>query len=409
MMDKNLYADYFVRPIESPIRALFPYLKDPSIVGFAGGNPAVDVFDVAGLRAAMSEAMCAPADGWAQYAATDGLPRLRQAIIGYMGRLGAQVDEASLLLTAGSQQALDLLARVLVNPGDRIIVERPTYPAAIQTFKSAGAHVIGVDSEPDGICMPHLRRILETSGPGNKPKALYCVPTFGNPTGRTFSEQNRRDLLALASEFGLLIIEDDPYSALKFEPLDVPSIHRLAQRDASTSDLVVYLSSLSKVMAPGMRIGWIVGAASLVRRCAVAKQSVDLCSSTWTQAAAAVYIEAGRLEAHLPHACKVYGERAQAMQSSLSTLLGDRFEFDAPRGGMFIWGRFPAKVNSQALLKECIAQGMVFVPGDAFYADNADSSTARLCFSMCSPERIEEGVRRLAKALDGYESAQVVA
>lgn len=405
-MDQK-FADYFVKPLESPIRALFPYLKDPSIIGFAGGNPAVDVFDVAGLREAMAEAMCASADGWAQYSATDGLPRLRQAIIGYMGRRGAPVDEASLLLTAGSQQALDLLARVLVNPGDRIIVERPTYPTAIQTFKSAGARLVGVDSGPDGICLAHLRSILVESSAGGRPKALYCVPTFGNPTGRTFSAQNRRGLLALASEFDLLIIEDDPYSALSFESLDLPSLHRLAQQDASTSGLVVYLSSLSKVMAPGMRIGWMIGAAALVRRCAIAKQSVDLCSSTWTQAAAAVYLEAGRLEAHLPRACEVYAERALAMQSCLSSLLGDRFEFDAPRGGMFIWGRFPARVNTQALLKACIAQGVVFVPGDAFYADDADGSTARLCFSMCSPDRIEAGVRRLAQALDRYQAGQV--
>ncbi len=399
MIDQK-FSDYFVDPLGSPIRALFPYLRDPAIIGFAGGNPAADVFDVQGLRDAMFEAMGSPADGWAQYSATEGLPRLRQAVVGHMQRLGTEVEDASLLLTAGSQQALDLLARVLVNRGDTIVVERPTYPTAIQTFKSAGATLVGVNSGPDGICIDELRAILERTALERRPKALYCVPTFGNPTGRTFSEENRLSLLAVAKEFDLLIIEDDPYSALSFDAIEVSRIYDLAQRDPGTKDLVVYLSSLSKVMAPGMRIGWMMGAPSLVRRCAIAKQSVDLCSSTWTQAAAAIYIEAGMLAEHLQRARKVYAERSNVMATSLRNMLGDRFEFETPRGGMFIWGKFADGVNSQRLLEDCIEQGVVFVPGEAFYSDTPDSSTARLCFSMCTPERIEKGVLRLLEALD---------
>ncbi|OZI71899.1 PLP-dependent aminotransferase family protein [Bordetella genomosp. 12] len=399
-MIDDKFSHYFKNPEGSPIRALFPYLRDPAIIGFAGGNPAADVFDVPGLQDAMAEAMQTPADAWAQYSATEGLPRLRHAILGDMRRRGMVVEDASLLLTAGSQQALDLIARVLVNPGDEILVERPTYPTAIQTFKASGAQLVGVRSTADGICLAHLREILLSRPRHARPKALYCVPTYGNPTGKTFSEANRRSLLALAREFDLLIIEDDPYSALSFEPAGVSRMYDLAQGDPQTQDRVIYLSSLSKVMAPGMRIGWMVAAPSLVRRCAIAKQSVDLCSSTWTQAAAAVYLEAGRLDAHIERARRVYAQRAQAMQTALHDLLGERFAFERPGGGMFIWGKFSDGISAQAVLEHAIRAGVVFVPGTAFYADQPEGSTARLCFSMCTPERIGEGVARLRRALD---------
>lgn len=399
------FSTYFQEPVGSPIRALFPYLRDPAIIGFAGGNPAADVFDVRTLRDAMLQAMDGPADGWAQYSATDGLPALRQAIIKYMAGAGLAIESEGLLVTAGSQQALDLLARVLVNPGDVILFERPTYPTAIQTFRAAGAQLLGVDTGDDGICIDHLRSILQAPPPAARPKALYCVPTFGNPTGRTMSRRNREALVQTAREFDLLIIEDDPYSALAFEALDLPSLYEIAQRATDTQDQVVYLSSLSKIMAPGMRIGWMAGTPALVRRCAIAKQSVDLCSSTWTQAAAAIYLDGGHLDAHLQKARAVYRERAQAMQSSLCDTLGDRFAFEPPLGGMFIWGRFRGGIDAQALLERCIREGVVFVPGPAFYPDAPDPATARLCFSMCTPDRIQEGVRRLARALDGVQAA----
>jgi 2-aminoadipate transaminase len=399
----NNFADRFRSPEGSPIRALFRYLNDPAIVGFAGGNPAPDLFDADGLREAMTRAMELPATSWAQYSATEGVGSLREALASYMSEHGQPIDPASIVVTASSQQGFDLLTRVLLNPGDTVAVENPTYTTALQALKLAGASIAGIQSDHDGLDTSALEQWLMESREGSTLKALYIVPTFANPSGATLSLHRRRHLVELAVRHDFIVIEDDPYGELRFTGTALPRIVDIARDVPDGQSHVVYLSSLSKIMAPGLRLGWMVGPADILGRCVIAKQTVDLCSSTWTQAAAAIYLSQGRLPHHVKRASEVYSQRANAMTEALLAELGDAFSFQPPEGGMFIWGRFRDDVDANELLTEAIKAGVVFVPGAPFFANRPDTRTARLCFTMCSPERIREGVKRLSAALSTYK------
>lgn len=401
------FSTRFQEPEGSPIRALYPYLINPEVVAFAGGNPAPDAFDVEGLREAMSEAMKRPATSWAQYSATEGVAPIREALAAHMSGKDGDVDPARILITASSQQGFDLLTRVLLNPGDGVVVERPTYPTALQALRVAGAEVIGMDSDAEGLDTVALEALLETRKSGAPIKAVYVVPTFANPSGATLSLARRKHLIELAVRYGFVVIEDDPYGELRFEGTPLPRIVDLARHMSGGEDHVVYLSSLSKVMAPGLRLGWMVASSAILRRCVIAKQSVDLCSSTWTQAAAAVYIAQGRLTGHIARASEIYATRAKTMANALRARLGDQFSFGEPQGGMFIWGRFAVGIDANQLLTQAIEAGVVYVPGAPFYVDRPDPRSVRLCFTMCTPERIEEGVKRLASAVDRHLSLPV--
>jgi 2-aminoadipate transaminase len=402
------FSRHFEAPEGSPIRALFPYLNDPAVIGFAGGNPAPDVFDVDGLREAMSEAMGLPAATWAQYSATEGIPALREALAIHMSAGGYTYDAQSLLVTASSQQGFDLLTRVLLDPGDVVAVERPTYTTALQALRLCGARTEGVESDEAGLDTSALERMLaEREGRADRVKAVYVVPTFANPSGATLSLARRKHLVELAVRYQFVVVEDDPYADLRFEGERLPRIIELARDVPGAEQSVVYLSSLSKIMAPGARIGWLVGHPEILRRCVIAKQSSDLCSATWTQAAAAIYIAQGRLPGHIARARDIYAERARAMCDALRSAAGDDFLFSAPKGGMFVWGRFAADIDANALLTSAIQAGVVFVPGAPFFAGRPDVRTARLCFTMCAPERIRTGVERLVQALEQYRRTPV--
>jgi DNA-binding transcriptional MocR family regulator len=405
----QMFAQRFGDPEGSPIRALFPYLNDPAIIGLAGGNPAPDLFDVEGLRNAMHEAMQSPATAWAQYCATQGLPELREALASRMRTSGSNIAPADLLVTAGSQQGFDLLTRVLVDPGDVMIVERPTYTTALQGLRQAGAHVWGVDGDHEGLDVDALERMLAGAKNRHRIKAVYVVPTFANPSGTSLSMERRVRLLQLAIKWNVLIIEDDPYSDLRYSGEPLPRIFDLTGYVPGSEKHAVYLSSLSKIMAPGLRIGWMAASPDLLKRCAIAKQTVDLCSSTWTQAAAARYISGGYLEPHIERARTAYAERASAMIEAMQTQLAGRFSFAPPSGGMFVWGRFTDGLDTRKLLAHAIDAGVVFVPGAAFYSENGDPSTARFCFSMCAPARIKEGIGRLRTAMDSYRHSEIAA
>jgi 2-aminoadipate transaminase len=385
----------FESPAGSPIRELFKYLGEPGMISFAGGYPATDLFDIEGLRVAQQLAYETPVQ-CLQYGPTDGPPTLRKEIIGLMGRRGARCADNEVMVTTGSQQGLDLLLRVLVAPGDVVLTEQPAYPATLQALRLQQARVVTIPVDADGLDVERLAGLL-ASGQIGRPKLLYTVPTFANPTGATLSAARRKALLSLAVKYRFLIVEDDPYGDLRFSGDPIPSILAMSVEVEGSRDWVIHFASLSKIVAPGLRIGWVAGPSEIVRRCVIAKQTVDLCTAPWTQAIAAAYLASGALERHLPVITEAYRLKCEVLCATLSEQLGDAIDFASPRGGMFVWGRAPG-VDAGELLTRSIAEKVLFVPGRAFFADNVDPMSLRLSFAAPRVEEITEGVMRLKRA-----------
>ncbi|OJA71967.1 2-aminoadipate aminotransferase [Burkholderia ubonensis] len=385
----------FQHPAGSPIRELFKYLGEPGMISFAGGYPASDLFDVDGLSAAAARAYAQPTR-CLQYGPTDGLAELKQQLIALMARRSVTCSPAELVVTTGSQQGLDLLLRVMVAPGDVVLTEQPAYPATLQALRLQQARIVTIPVDGDGLDVDRLDALL-ASGTIAQPKLLYTVPTFANPTGATLSRERRLKLLRLAVRHRFLIVEDDPYADLRFAGEALPSMLALAGEVDGARDWIVHFASLSKIVAPGLRVGWTIAPAEIVRRCVIAKQTVDLCSAPWTQAIAAEYLADGALERHLPRITDAYKRKCAAMCDALRDGLGDAIEFHRPEGGMFVWARIGA-VSSAQLLQHAIANKIVFVPGNAFFADNVDDASLRLSFAAPDVDAIREGVARLARA-----------
>jgi DNA-binding transcriptional MocR family regulator len=391
----------FEAPTGSPIRELFKYLAQPGMISFAGGYPANDLFDRDGIEAAAARAskqttLCL------QYGPTDGLPVLKEELAKLMARRGTRCAPDDLMVTTGSQQGFDLLLRVLVSPGDVVLVEQPAYPATLQALKLQQANVVSLPVDHDGLDVDALAALLEAGTLRGQPRMLYTVPTFANPTGATLSLERRMALLRLAVRYRFLVVEDDPYGDLRFAGEPLPSLLALAADVPGARDWIVHFSSLSKIVAPGLRVGWTIAPAEILRRCVVAKQTVDLCSSPWTQAIAADYLADGALERHLPKIVAAYADKCGALCDALETHMGRSIGFHRPGGGMFVWGRLAAGHDASAYLKACIASKVMFVPGVAFFRDNVDHASLRLSFAAPGVGDIETGVLRMKSALDKF-------
>lgn len=391
------FTEPFAHPSGSPIRELFKYLGQPGMISFAGGYPAADLFDVQGLKAAEALAFESPVR-CLQYGPTDGLPELKEQIVALMGRRGATCSAEELLVTTGSQQGFDLLLRVLVGPGDVVLTEQPAYPAVLQALRLQQAQVVTVPIDDEGLDVAQLGRML-AAGTLGRPKLLYTVPTFANPSGTMLTRARRVALLELAVRYGFLIVEDDPYGDLRFKGSVLPSILALAHEVEGARSWVIHFASLSKIVAPGLRVGWTIAPAEIARRCIIAKQTADLCSSPWTQSIAAHYMAAGSLEQHLPRITEMYGRKCDALCDALEAHFGAAVEFHRPQGGMFVWARIDG-MDSSVLLTNAIEHKVVFVPGKAFFADNVDIHSLRLSFAAPGVDDIREGVRRLKAAFD---------
>lgn len=389
------FTPSFQNPAGSPIRELFKYVSEPGMISFAGGYPASELFDVDGLKAAAERAYAQPVR-CLQYGPTDGLAELKQQLIALMARRNVACTPAELLVTTGSQQGLDLLLRVMVAPGDVVLTEQPAYPATLAALRLQQAHVVTIPVDGHGLDVERLASQLE-AGAIARPKLLYTVPTFANPTGATLSRERRMKLLRLAVQYRFLIVEDDPYGDLRFAGEAVPSMLALASEVDGARDWIVHFASLSKIVAPGLRVGWTIAPAEIARRCVIAKQTVDLCSTPWTQATAAEYLADGALERHLPRIAAAYRRKCDALCDALRDGFGAAIAFHRPEGGMFVWARL-GDVSSDALLQRAIANQVVFVPGKAFFADHVDAASLRLSFAAPDVDAIREGVARLVRA-----------
>ncbi|MFK0115106.1 PLP-dependent aminotransferase family protein [Streptomyces sp. NPDC090994] len=375
----------------SPVRDILAVTARPEVVNFAGGLPAPELFDTEGIAAAY-QAVLAETPGRAlQYSTTEGEPALRAALAARTSARGLATDADDLLVTTGSQQALSLLATALLEPGDTVLVEDPCYLAALQAFGFAGARVIAVPGDAEGPDPEALAELVVRE----RPKLFYTVPTFQNPTGRTMTAGRRAAVASVAARHGLWIVEDDPYGELRFEGERVPWI--AAYEEAR--DRTVLLGSFSKVMAPGLRLGWLRAPAGPRRACAVAKQAADLHTPTVNQLAAARYLADRDLDAHVRRVARAYGERRDAMLAGLADALPAGSRWTRPEGGMFLWATLPAGYDTTALLPRVVRHDVAYVPGAPFYAGEPDRSTLRLCFVTQTPDAIGEGLRRLGEGL----------
>ncbi|WP_380174318.1 PLP-dependent aminotransferase family protein [Kineococcus sp. DHX-1] len=376
----------------SPVRDLLALTGVEDVISFAGGLPAPELFDVDGLRAAYDRALSGPAARRnLQYAATEGDPRLRSLVADRLTRRGLPTDPDDLLVTTGSQQALTLLTTALLSPGDVVAVEEPSYLAALQSFTLAGAELAGVASDDDGALPEAVEEVFRT----RRPAVLYLVPNFANPTGRTLTLERRARIAELAAEHGVWVVEDDPYGELRYTGAPVPP---LAVQPAAAQN-VLHLGSFSKIGAPGLRLGWARLPRAVRPAVVVAKQAADLQTSTVDQAAAAEYLAATDLDAHVAGVVAAYSERRDAMLTALEAALPVGSTWSRPDGGMFTWVDLPGPVDTAEFLPAALRRGVAFVPGEAFFAGEPDRSTLRLSFTTHAPDRIAEGVSRLGRAL----------
>jgi DNA-binding transcriptional MocR family regulator len=394
------FADRLNNVETSAIRELFKLLGKPGIISFAGGFPDSAMFDVDGIREASSQALSIDPGAALQYGATEGFGPLREQLAQFMAHKGASdVRPEDLIVTTGSQQALDLIGKTMISPGDKVIVEGPTFLATIQCFRLYGAELISAPVDGNGVKTDELEQLIAE----HQPKFVYVIPTFGNPSGALLSAERRHKLLEMAVKYQTLIVEDDPYGDLYFHQAPPPSLLALSASVPGSRELLVHCGSLSKVLSPGLRVGWMVAPAELLARATMCKQFSDAHTSTFAQATAAQYLKAGRMPATLDNVRRVYAQRAQTMGDALRQELGDAVEFVQPQGGLFVWARLTGArgqvADGHVFAQRAIDNGVAFVPGAPFFCAAPDHATFRLSFATAAQDKIVEGVARLAKAL----------
>jgi 2-aminoadipate transaminase len=393
------FADRLNNVETSAIRELFKLLGKPGIISFAGGFPDPALFDVEGIRESTDAVLCNNPGPVLQYGATEGYQPLREGISGHMATKGAKVAPEGLIVTTGSQQALDLIGKTMISPGDTVIVEAPTFLATIQCFRLYGAKLVGAPIDADGVDVDRLEQLIEA----HKPKLVYLIPTFGNPSGATLSLERRKRILEIAVRTQTLIVEDDPYGELYFDQPPPPSLLALSADVPGSRDWLAHCGSFSKVLSPGLRVGWLIAPPELLAKATMCKQFSDAHTSNLTQATAAHYLTLNRLPTALAAVRVAYAERARVMAHNLRTVLGDAIDFVPPQGGMFFWvhltGAQGREADAGVFAKKAIEQLVAFVPGAPFYAHDPDASTLRLSFATANVASIEEGIARLGRAL----------
>ncbi|MFD9337970.1 PLP-dependent aminotransferase family protein [Streptomyces sp. NPDC060028] len=375
----------------SPVREILALTERPGVISFAGGLPAPELFDTEGLRAAYDAAFAGSARRALQYSTTEGVPELRAAVADRAAARGLPTGPDDVLITSGSQQGLTLLTTALVEPGDVVLVENPTYLAALQCFGLAGARVVAVPCDEEGMLPDALAEIVARE----RPRLLYTIPTFQNPTGRTLPGARRAAVAEIAARLGLWLVEDDPYGDLRYEGSPVPWL----AAHPGAEDRTALLGSFSKIMAPGLRLGWLRAPAALRRAVVVAKQAADLHTSTVDQLAAAHYLAEADLAAHIATVRAAYRSRRDALLAGLPGALPAGSAWNRPEGGMFVWARLPEGHDATALLRSAIAHGVAFVPGAPFFTGPADARTLRLSFTTHTAGEIAEGLGRLGRAV----------
>src|SRR6516162_8702872 len=393
------YAQRTKTAKSSIIRELLRLTIKPEIISFAGGLPAPEVFPTERFREACDRVLSTQATVALQYGPSEGYIPLRELIVAQMAKYGIVATVDNVLITSGSQQALDLIAKLLINRGDRVLVESPTYLGALQAFDLMGAEYVTVSIDSMGLQTRLLEGALRAG-----PKFMYVLPNFQNPGGVTLSEDRRTQLVWLSDKYGIPIIEDDPYGQLRYEgehikPLVVLDRTNLGRDNGYLLGNVIYLSTFSKVLAPGLRLGWIVAPPDVITRLVQLKQSTDLHTSTFNQMVAYQVAKDGFLDEHVKTIRACYKERRDAMLAALDDFFPPEVKWTHPQGGLFLWVTLPAGVDCMRLFDEALKHNVAFVPGQPFFAQGDSGSHMRLNFSNATPEMLREGIRRLSIAV----------
>jgi 2-aminoadipate transaminase len=382
----------------STIRELLKITEQADLISFAGGLPAPDVFPVNEFKEACIAVLDNSSTLALQYGATEGIYPLREMITRHALRYGIQITPENVMITSGSQQALDLIGKIFINRGDRVLVESPTYLGALQAWNAYGAEYIAIPSDDNGMITDELEKALRCG-----PKFIYVLPNFQNPTGATMSLERRKKLVELADRYGVPIIEDDPYGQLRFEGEHLPAVEVLDSRTRAAngcySGNVIYLSTFSKLLAPGLRLAWVVAPPEVISKMVQAKQGADLHTSTFNQMVAYEVAHKGFLDKHVMKIRQTYQERRDVMLDALEEHMPEGVHWTHPQGGLFLWATLPESINTAELLLSAVKEKVAFVPGGSFHPCGGGTNTMRLNFSYSKPELINEGIARLGKVI----------
>ncbi|RTZ66247.1 MAG: PLP-dependent aminotransferase family protein [Aquificaceae bacterium] len=374
------------------IREILKVTQQSDIISFAGGLPYEKLFPIEQIKAASQRAFTHHGTQLLQYSNTEGDLQLRQWIAARYQRQNLSINAEDILITNGSQQALDLLGKVFINKGDAVVIENPGYLGALQAFQLYQAKFLTVSIDDNGMDISQLQHRLAS----NNSKLIYTVPNFQNPTGISYSEDNRRAVALEVAKTDSYLIQDDPYGELRFSGEEKSNFMSLLPQQT------ILLGSFSKTIAPALRLGWMVAPAAVMKKLIIAKQAADLHSSSLAQAILYQYLQDNNVEAHLERLCRYYGQQKIVMENAIKRYFPKSTQVTNPEGGLFLWCRLDKKVSTSALFKTSIQQKVAFVPGESFYTDNIEKNTMRLNYSGASPERIEKGIRILGNVITSY-------
>ncbi len=392
------FANRTKRMGSSVIRELLKLTEQPDIISFGGGLPAPEVFPIKEFQAACNFVLENQGAQALQYSTTEGYRPLRELIAQRTARYAVSVNPENILITSGSQQALDFIGRVFVNQGDFVVVESPTYLGALQAWNAYGAQYISVPSDENGMMTDELEKALRVG-----PKFIYVLPNFQNPSGTTLSLERRQRLVELADRYGVPIVEDDPYGQLRFEGDHLPSVVALDSQyrgdDGCYTGNVIYLSTFSKLLAPGIRLAWVIAPEQVIQKLVQSKQAADLNTAAFNQMVAYEVSKEGFLDEHVKLIRSVYKERRDVMLEMMAEMFPPEVHWTQPLGGMFLWGVLPEEMDAAEALKVAIERRVAFVPGESFHPNGGGKNTMRLNFSYSNPETIREGITRLGRVL----------
>lgn len=391
------YAHRTAGMTSSFIRELLKVTAQPDVISFGGGFPAAELFPLERVKEACEKVLTENGAKALQYSQTEGYAPLREIIASNVSRYGIKVSADNVLITTGSQQALDIIGRIFINRGDRVLTESPTYLGALQAWNAYGAVYETVISDDDGLCTDNLARVI-----GSHIKFMYVLPNFQNPAGTTISLERRQKLVELADRFCVPIVEDDPYGQLRFEGEHLPPVVVIDDELRDKANLtyrgnVIYTSTFSKILAPGLRIGWVIAPTEVIKKMVQAKQGADLQCSTFDQYVAYELAQGDWLKEHILTLRKVYKERRDAMLQAFEDFMPEGTTWTRPQGGLFLWLRLPEGCNTTQMFPIAVEEKVAYVPGEPFYPNGGPSNTMRLNFSACNPETIRIGVERLSR------------
>src|SRR5216683_2691037 len=390
---QRLYADRAEGMRASDIREILKVTAQPEVISLAGGLPAPEMFPVDEFRRAFEWILETEGAQALQYGPSEGYRPLRTLLAERLSRFGMRCGPDHILITNGSQQALDLIAKMLLDPGDAVLVEKPTYLGALQAFNQYQATYALVPMDEDGMLVDEVERVLSRRD-GHRIKFIYALPNFQNPTGRSMSLPRRHRLLELANTFGVPIVEDDPYGELRYEGEPLPTLKSL-----DTNGSVIYLGTFSKILAPGLRLGWTVASPEAMEVLLHGKQPSDLHTGMAQQMATYTVAKGGFVDQHVERIKAFYRERRDVMLRSIQEHFPADAHYTRPAGGLFVWAELPRDIDTRALLLDAVKQKVAFVPGQGFHADGSGTNTMRLNFSNVPPDQLQEGIRRLGHAI----------